>query len=76
MELEKIFGIILKDIRKNRGITQEKLAYDCQLDRTYISLLERGLRQPTISTFFKLSKALDISSVDFIKRIEERYENS
>ena len=76
MKLEKEFGIILKDIRKSRGITQEKLAYDCQLDRTYISLLERGLRQPTISTLFKLSNALDISSVDFIKRLEEKYENS
>lgn len=75
MELKKIFGIILKDIRKSRGVTQEKLAYDCRLDRTYISLLERGLRQPTISTLFKLSKALEISSVDFIKRIEEEYEN-
>lgn len=76
MKLEKVFGIILKDIRKSKGITQEKLAYDCQLDRTYISLLERGLRQPTISTLFKLSNALDISSVDFIKRLEEKYENS
>lgn len=75
MEIEKTFGGILKEVRKGKEMTQEELAYHCQLDRTYISLLERGLRQPTISTLFKLSVALDISPVEFIKKIMEQYED-
>jgi transcriptional regulator with XRE-family HTH domain len=65
------FGKVLQEIRKERKISQEKLAELCELDRTYISLLERNLRQPTISTFFKLAKALNVSSKDFIDKIEK-----
>jgi transcriptional regulator with XRE-family HTH domain len=68
--LEKVFGKTLKQIRTERRLSQEKLAELCELDRTYISLLERGLRQPTLSTLFKLSEALEIEPDDFIKRIK------
>jgi len=74
--LEGIFAEILKEIRVNKGLTQEKLAHECQLDRTYISLLERGLRQPTIATLFKLSAALDISPDEFIRKILDKYEDN
>ncbi|MGQ8336303.1 helix-turn-helix domain-containing protein [Sunxiuqinia sp. A32] len=66
----EIFGKVLRDLRIERKISQEKLAEYCDLDRTYISLLERGLRQPTISTIFKLAQALDLSPTDFIHRVE------
>ncbi|MFI5137993.1 MAG: helix-turn-helix domain-containing protein, partial [Sphingobacteriales bacterium] len=56
--LEKIFGQVLKNIREENGITQEALALQSELDRTYISLLERGLRMPTIATLFKMAPAL------------------
>ncbi len=65
------FGKVLQEIRKERKISQEKLAELCELDRTYISLLERNLRQPTLSTFFKIAKALQISSKEFIEKIEK-----
>lgn len=68
--LEKVFGKTLKQIRTERRLSQEKLAELCELDRTYISLLERGLRQPTLSTLFKLLEALEIEPDDFIKRIK------
>jgi len=42
---EKAFGEALWEIRKERGISQERLALDCDLDRTYISLIERGVRR-------------------------------
>lgn len=73
--VEKIFGKVLKAVRVEKNLTQEQLAYDCNLDRTYISLLERGLRQPTISTLFKLSKGLDIQPEDFITKVKIEYEN-
>ncbi|MCL1918119.1 MAG: helix-turn-helix domain-containing protein [Peptococcaceae bacterium] len=54
------FGTILKFVRKSRRITQEALADSCGLDRTYIGLLERGKRSPTMETLCKLSVGLDI----------------
>ena len=74
--LEKIFGVILKGLRTGKGLSQESLAYDSELDRTFISLLERGERQPSISTLFKLAKSLNIKPSVIIKTLEELYENS
>lgn len=74
--LESIFGNVLKEVRTTKKISQEKLAEYCDLDRTYISLLERGLRQPTLTTIFKVSKALDITPSELIKKVEVRTQNS
>lgn len=68
----EIFGKVLRELRENNNISQEKLAEYCDLDRTYISLLERGQRQPTITTIFKLAKALKISPSELIKLVEDR----
>jgi len=69
--LSKKFGIVLHDLRKESKLSQEKLAELAGYDRTYISLLERGLRQPTITTIFELSKALNISASTIIKAVED-----
>ncbi|MGJ5703182.1 helix-turn-helix domain-containing protein, partial [Staphylococcus equorum] len=53
MEIEIAFGEVLKQERKNKNITQEELAFFCDLDRTYINFLERGKRNPTIGAVFK-----------------------
>jgi len=66
------FGNILRELRGENNISQEKLAEYCDLDRTYISLLERGLRQPTITTIFKLAKALNISPSALIEKVERQ----
>ena len=71
--LAKDFGFVLAHIRKQAGLSQEKLAELAGLDRTYISLLERGLRQPTLSTIFELAKALDTNPSDIIGRLELVY---
>jgi transcriptional regulator with XRE-family HTH domain len=68
--LEKKFGEILKRLRQEKDISQETLAYSSELDRTYISLLERGERQPTIQTLFKLAAALGKKPSDIIKELE------
>ena len=64
------FGNVLRELRGENNISQEKLAEYCDLDRTYISLLERGQRQPTITTIFKLAKALNISPSALIEKVE------
>lgn len=74
-QLQKCFGETLRNFRTKKGLSQERLAGECGLDRTFISLLERGLRQPSISTIFKISKVLEIKSSFLIKEIEKKYEN-
>ena len=68
----KVFGSVLKLVRSGRNISQEKLAELCDLDRTYISLLERGLRQPSLTTIFKLCEALEIKPSELLSIIEKR----
>ena len=71
--LTTIFGEVLKELRKEVGISQENLAYECELDRSFIYMLERGLRMPTIETLFKISKALKKTSSEIIALTEQRY---
>lgn len=63
-------GQCLQKARINKGFSQEQLADIVNLDRTYISLLERGKRNPSIGTINSLSKALDISISQIFTQIE------
>jgi transcriptional regulator with XRE-family HTH domain len=71
MDKSIAFGFVIRSLRKSRNISQEKLADSCDLDRTYISLLERGLRQPSLSTIFSLADALSSTPSELIKLVEE-----
>ena len=68
----KVFGQILRELRVSKQLSQEKLAELADLDRTYISLLERGQRQPTIRTLFQIAKALNIKPSKIIETVEEK----
>lgn len=70
--LQKYFGEALAKARKRVGISQEKLAMEAELDRTYISLLERGLRQPTLSTIFVLADVLNIKPSSMTRSVESK----
>lgn len=72
MTIDEAFGAVLRELRISRGLTQEKLAFNASLDRTFISLLERGQRQPSLATIFQISKALQLSPSEVIKLVEER----
>jgi transcriptional regulator with XRE-family HTH domain len=67
LKLEMAFGVVLRRYRKEISLSQEQLAHNANLDRTYISLLERGLRKPTITTVFVLAVALNIHPNDLVK---------
>ena len=67
---EIVFGGVLRQFRKDINFSQEKLAQESGLDRTYISLLERGLRQPTLTSLLKLAAALGVSAVDLVDKVE------
>jgi len=72
MNIENAFATVLKDLRTKKKLSQENLAFLSGLDRTYISLLERGKRQPTLTSLFSISKALDITLVEFTTALEEK----
>lgn len=71
MTLVKAFGQVLRETRKKCGISQEALALICGLDRTFISLLERGQRQPTLSSIFSIAEALEIQPSKMLENVEE-----
>lgn len=70
IEVGAIFGSLLERYRKETGISQEELAHRAEIDRTFVSRLERGIRQPTLTTLFALSRALNISAADLVAEIE------
>lgn len=70
MQIERAFGEILKRERNNKSLSQEELAYLSDLDRTYISMLERGKRQPSLKTIFMLASTLDILPSEIIVEVE------
>ena len=76
-KIASTFGEVLRNIRSAKGLSQETLAKKSLLDRTYISLLERGLRQPSLKTIFDLSLPLDISPAEMVELTENKhYENN
>ncbi len=66
------FGQVLRDARTEAGVSQEALALSCEIDRTYISLLERGLRQPTLSTLFSISDQLGVTAETLVADTRSR----
>lgn len=72
--LKEVFGQVLRKARNAAGISQEKLALLIGLDRTYISMLERGLRQPTLTTIFLLCPPLNLSPVEMVLKVQECFD--
>jgi transcriptional regulator with XRE-family HTH domain len=73
LSIGQIFGNVLRRYRSERDISQEELAYRADVDRTFVSRLERGVRQPTITTLIGLGRALDVSAGDLVRETEEEY---
>jgi transcriptional regulator with XRE-family HTH domain len=64
------FSEVLLRARAASGLTQEELAFAAGVDRTFVSRLERGIRQPTITTLFALADALGTSAADLVGQTE------
>ena len=57
--------------RETLGLSQEELGFEAELDRTYISGIERGVRNPTLSTMIRLAKALDTRLSELMREAED-----
>ena len=64
-EVQKQFGSRMRALRHRKGLSQEKLAYDCDLDRTYIGSVERGERNISLVNIHTIAKALGVSPKEF-----------
>ena len=67
---EQAFGLVLRQVRVQAGLSQEVVAFESGLQRNFISLLELGHRAPTIKTIYKLATALKIRPSELIVRME------
>ncbi len=70
MEISTAFGRVVRQLRLDAGLTQEQLGLEADLRRTFVSVLELGQQQPTITTIFKISKALNISMQRIMELVE------
>lgn len=70
MEPEVAFGRVLRELRLQRGMSQEALALDAGVQRNYVSLLERGHNAASVKTIFKLAPVLKISVAEWMASIE------
>jgi len=61
----------LREQRLSRDLSQEALALAADVDRTFVSQMERGIRQPTITTLMKLAAALGIQPSTLVIRMEK-----
>ncbi len=74
MDAGLAFGKVLRQRRKQAGLTQEKLAFEAEVQRNYVSLIERGVHQPTINVIFKLAAALGCKPSVLVADVESMVE--
>ena len=60
MDVVQLLGVNVRRYRKLRGMTQEQLALEVEMERSYISDLERGTRNPSVRALGRLAQALDV----------------
>jgi transcriptional regulator with XRE-family HTH domain len=67
---EELFGNVLKQLRSDKGLSQEELGFESGYHRTYISMLERGKKSPSLKTIFQLAKALDVEPSYIMEQLQ------
>ena len=70
MDLAIAFGKVIRELRLDAGLTQEQLGLEAGLRRTFVSLLELGQQQPSLTTLFKLAPALGVQPSEIVRRTE------
>jgi len=67
MDLREVFAANLRRLRHKKGISQEVLAYEAGINRTYISKLEKAVSYPGLEIIGKLAIVLEIEPADLLK---------
>ena len=66
--LRKVLGRNVRRLRLERGLSQETLAFDAEIDRTYISQIERGVINPSLLILYRVGRALQTDVVTLLIR--------
>jgi transcriptional regulator with XRE-family HTH domain len=72
MDIRRQVGLNLRKYRDELGLSQEGLAFECGLHRTYVSGVERGVRNPTVTVLAKIAKALKVQPAQLLEPVRER----
>jgi len=69
---ELVFGQVLREARKDRGLSQEALTAEASVERNYVSLLELGRNSVSIRVLFQLAAALGVPASELLRRVEQQ----
>ena len=72
MDIRKQVGVNVQRLRREKGWSQEDLAFESGLHRTYVSGIERGVRNPTLLILDKLAKTLGVAPAEVLARPRKR----
>jgi transcriptional regulator with XRE-family HTH domain len=68
MDWRRVVGGNVKRLRVAKGLTQEQLALEAEIDLTYAGGIERGTRNPSLLVMVRIARALDATPTDLLKR--------
>lgn len=71
-----LFGTVIKKLRLQRGLSQERLASLSDLERTFISMLERGIKQPSLKTICALARAFGLKNYELLHLVEQEIQSA
>lgn len=67
MDVVKLLGLNVRDLRRQQGLSQEELGHRTEMDRSYISDLERGTRNPSVKALGRIAEALGVSPAELLR---------
>jgi transcriptional regulator with XRE-family HTH domain len=70
MRGRELVGLNVRRIRVAKGVSQERLAFDAGVDRSYLGGMERGEANPTVDVLDRLAATLDVALADFFASID------
>jgi transcriptional regulator with XRE-family HTH domain len=68
--IEQALGVVMRRIRKERSLSQDALSAICNLDRSYISLIECGRKNPSLNSIFCFARSMDIPMQHIFSEVE------
>ena len=73
LQPEEVFGKVLRALRKERSLSQEELAFEAELNRQFVSLIELGQRSPSLGTIYKLAQGLGLTGSELLSHVESHF---
>lgn len=72
MTPEQAFGEVIRRYRKHLSLSQEELGFKCGLDRTFIGMVERGERSPSLKTIMAIALHLNVLPSEILSDVEHK----